>query len=246
MNDVRSFLRYVLPGIIYLVLVGLSLAISTPSRYFDNYNKWASLGSSWAVLGATLIAAGLGYLFSIIYFFIINRRIFERLSPNNYQPALRFMEKNFDISFYNNDYKVMDLSGKCTCDQKLDRKGSWVVLQNIWTASQGYWKDMYETDKFVDRITNVLHGLGATMVATLMAFLTWCLVVFSCLKNSEIYIVTNLIIVLAWISLFLIIFFNFLEAREKVERLINSAAVNAVYERMKKTSSVGGEVFYIK
>lgn len=246
MNDVRSFLRYVLPGIIYLVLVGLSLAVSAPPEYFNNYKEWVSLGSSWTVLGATLISAGLGYLFSIIYFFIINRRVFEKLSPNNYQPALRFIEKNFGIRFYNNDYKVMDLTGKCICDQKLDRKGSWVVLQNIWTASQGYWKDMHETDKFVDRITNVLHGLGATMVATLMALLTWCLVVFSCFKDSEIYIVTNLIIVLVWIFLFLVILFNFLEAREKVERLINSAVVNAIYERIEKTNSVRGKIFYIK
>ncbi len=67
MNEVRQLLRYVLPGLVYVVLTILMMLIIFPEWALERLAYFASKDSLGATLGSILAIGALGYLFATIH-----------------------------------------------------------------------------------------------------------------------------------------------------------------------------------
>src|SRR3990172_4300694 len=68
MVDARRFMRYVIPGLIYAVLLAAAFSVSDPDRMICFITSGDISKNTGFVLTALLASGALGYVFSNIYF----------------------------------------------------------------------------------------------------------------------------------------------------------------------------------
>ncbi len=201
MDEAKRFIRYVIPGIVFIIEVIFYLIIS--ARYaiihIISSSELADSNKSIAiVLAALLTSGGLGYIFSNIYYFLVHTFTYFDV---DHRRLLRDAE----------EHKWIKLSDK-ECE-KLKVNKAWIIVVALWKGSPESSEEIKSADNRMDSLADILHGLGTSAVASLLALIVWIYLHLKLTTTMPYY--TGEGIVALCISVFMIIAFIINYSKQK-------------------------------
>ena len=170
MVEARRFLRYVLPGVTFIVLLMSYFFIPFTLGEFkpEILKKIGELKLQEQVLSfvATMFLAsgGVGFLLSTFYHIIIESELFGCLLVRvNHADVLDFLFRKKYIVF-------IDESGNALETPIFRRKRAWTILLAVWHSNIDTSPAIKSSNPRIDSLSDTLHGLGATMMGSVLSF----------------------------------------------------------------------------
>lgn len=212
MNEAQRFMRYVLPGMVSLLLftVFSILASGKPCediiKFFNDKGTATVLGS---ILTVFLSSGALGYLFSTLYFLLSQKCI-----GLDHRPAIRIL--------IDDGYNIQILCSNCMNKYRFDNSNLTIqdalaIINAWWWYLRGIDKSVKSIDDYLLRLSDAFHCLGATVVGTIIGFIIW---LFSAKFNIYYFSFWAIIIVLLSANLYFL--------RLYLQRYANTVFLDAV------------------
>lgn len=171
MDEARRFLRYVLPGLAFILEIWLYLFIAG----HDIAHKmlgFVSHGIAYPVL-MFVVAGGIGYFLAVIYHTLYGFDCFASLGIDH-RPVIKDVVNRGFIKLCLRNTNDNDL----VSPERLTRKGAWCVLNSIWHTRTKSSKQIEGADIRVNNFIDIVHGLGATLVGSILAIPAWLILYF--------------------------------------------------------------------
>lgn len=178
MNETRRFLRYVIPGLLFMLEVVCYLIISAHSIFFDKISKFngSVLDKTWIaiVIGAFLTSGALGYLFSNIFHSISNFCHWRGWSSLivDHRPLLRDAQNNGWMRIVPESPERIMRS-----DQ------AWSIVTAFWQSRIETSDEIKGANDRINSLTDIQFGLGASIIASVLSLPVW-LCVHKSLTNN--------------------------------------------------------------
>lgn len=168
MEDARRFLRYVTPGLLYVIETGLLLAILVPWWLFPRLASLKTDAGVGIVLATLLASGGVGFLFSTLH------HAWHWLSPwtsMNHESMIKRLVANDVLSI--SSLPKSKGPREVTSEDAIDRRLAWIATTILWHERLGRDpKAIGGADPRTSGLTDLVHSLGTTRVASLLAALT--------------------------------------------------------------------------
>jgi len=172
MDEASRFIRYVIPGLVSLLVIVLFLVILVPGVVFGMLSKLGEGGRPFAAILMVFLGSGaLGYLHANVYFagfcffdclVFDYRHIFRSQSPG---------------------LRAIDINGKPVTLRS--RREAWSIAARFWAyrlrGKEGM--GIEPLDKFVGTLVHHVHSLGAAAVGTLFSPF-YCLLILWSLHSA--------------------------------------------------------------
>jgi hypothetical protein len=162
MDEARRFLRYVTPGLIYAILVGLLLWIILPDYTEAKIAALANNAQLGSVLGAILLTGGLGFLFSAVH------HAAHWLSQDHASDHQRFLA---DMAFGG----VIEFRDRRTGDAVVapgTAKDAWTALTALWYQRVTTSERIRAATERSTALSDLTHSLGTARVSSWTAIVT--------------------------------------------------------------------------
>jgi len=184
MEEARRFLRYVFPGLAFLIEVSIYLWISDyflcgNQRLFSNsIGKYINnTAFPWSIF---VTSGGVGFILSVIYHTFywvylppyckmnkgINRELtrrFKLLSRVDHREALRVAVDNRWIEIQQRNGPRADI--RC-----FNRSDAWVIVTEFWHEHLKIFPKIEGANPRTDSLTDIMHGLGAAYIGSILSF----------------------------------------------------------------------------
>src|SRR5271157_623884 len=156
MNEIRRFMRYTLPGLVFSFQLLLALSFSN----WDKVEKLEPLNNKSAIgiaLGVFLATGALGYILSIIYFglyWFFGLRWLEIIPITiDHRPAFRDLYRFKIIDGKGEDLSLdKDLNPGTPMQRKrLSKRDAWIILTQYWYSRKKRADDIHDINDFTDR-----------------------------------------------------------------------------------------------
>jgi len=170
-DDVRRFLRYILPGASAVIELGVLVSLSSP--------PWPSLDSLVKVgiaqsVSALIGFAALGYAFSVFHHVLLWSLYTWFHWTSDYRPLLRHAEFKKWLSldfvgamYHNRNYLSDDLTVP----------GAWRIVTALWHERVNSSEPLKSANPRSDSFADIVHGTGAAFVGSMMSVAAWIVVV---------------------------------------------------------------------
>lgn len=173
MEETKKFLRYVIPGLIFVVelifILGVLLFFTDIDSFKFYGEKVFDLGGG---LGAAvtffLLSGGLGAVFAGFYHYLISIPLFDRFHVD-YSPLLEHSDNKIILKLWN---------GKETAPNQLKKLGQWRALTSFWNIRLDKSELFQKSQRRCETLHDIAHGLGAQLagsclIAILVALFDW-------------------------------------------------------------------------
>jgi len=158
MDDARKFLRYVTPGLVFIIEVFIYLFIVNTSFTIELFNT-LSKNQGWLTL--FVMSGGIGFLFSIIhhrfYWWIWGYLKFLCCDHRN-------MIKN-SIKHKYLKLILQDCLNEISPDN-ISRVGAWRIVANIWNTRKVTSKRIEGVNWTMDNLSDIMHGAGTIFIGS--------------------------------------------------------------------------------
>lgn len=211
MEEARRFFRYVIPGLVFIVDVLATILILDYGKFLNVLKEANNVGS---ILGMLVVSGRLGYIFSNIYFCLYWS--FKKCHAVNHVDVIKSLKEKLIIR--NTDGK--------NCLENLDKHKSWVIMNLFWHCRLKEVKRIEGINPKNDQLTDITHGLGTTIIASLSAAIM-CLFLLST-KLIEFNYSNLLWLLPLWSLLIIPAFVQYFRAHKISQSLINSTFANEV------------------
>ena len=220
MNDVRRFIRYTLPGLVFAIQLIVALGVSDWEKVSAIY-KISNLKESLSFFLVGFLASGaLGYMFSIFYYALYWWEPIEKKLAIDHKTLFQKLEDKIEIK--NADGKPINLNS-------LSKKEAWSILTRYWFTNYEDYNCIKGINSTIDRLSNIVHGNGTTVVATFMSACTWTFLHY---WLSEKFFSQNVIILLlCWFILTLVAFCAYLNSLRFFQSIINSTMLGLLIDQ---------------
>jgi len=215
MVDVRRFMRYVMPGLIYAVLLAAAFFASDSVRMICLITSGDTSKNIGFVLTALLASGALGYVFSNIYFGLY------WLTDNS---IIAINHKSLFVSL-GDRINIINAKGEQIDRNVLTKREAWTIWSNYWYSNIENSKKYKGSSKRVDNLVDITHSLGASLISTLLSFITWLLLTSSSLQSGK-----CRIIILLWSVFAYLLARNYYKSHKAVECMVNSILCHAINE----------------
>jgi predicted membrane channel-forming protein YqfA (hemolysin III family) len=180
MTDLRSFVRYLVPGLTFLIEFVLVLAAASYTETVSLLGgslKAADIGS---IFGAALALGGLGYLASVAhhslcwsslgswYNAVDLRAVIQRLQAQN----LLVLERQ---------------EGSAQPVGALSRAGAWRIFTALWHSRRETSNRIKGATVRADSLSDLMHGSGSAVVACVLAVLAALAVSYSKFEHISLF-----------------------------------------------------------
>lgn len=185
MDEFKKFLRYIVPGILFVLELLIILFFSHPRYFGENLEKIIPSANietsivSTALLGL-LITGGLGVLFGSIYhvlFHIMRISLSLCIFRWFYIDTLRVLkaaEKNKWIQFKNWE------TNEIIPSDNLTQSGAWRIVTSYWNERLKKETGIIASaDDRLKSFSDILHGTGTNLVACLIAIFVFIVCCYS-------------------------------------------------------------------
>jgi len=163
MNEVRQFMRYVIPGLLFLVELFFYIFLTNFS-----YAKeiWKFLYNYGGGINLLLLSAGIGFIFSIIHHFLYwrfwckynlavdHRKMLNEAVRDNYL-ELRDIYSKTDINPYD-----------------ISQREAWGIVCTIWHTRKETSKRIKSANDRIDSLSDLAHGAGTALISSVLALLS--------------------------------------------------------------------------
>ena len=225
MNDFKSFIRYVIPGLSSIILLIVSLYLTNPGIFTNTIPLFNNKSNIALVIGVFFTSGAWGFILANIYFSIIwSEMIGERFSIDhkavllNYQDTLQIYERKL------NKYEQKDINS-------LSKRKAWeLVLPILFTKASS---ENEKLKKMLDNMTDMLHSIGGFLVGLISSFIIWLLILI--LGDSDTNLYDKNFNIALYINSFIIIAvgFNYRNTLKSVQSLLNSIIAQEIDNSIK-------------
>jgi hypothetical protein len=215
MDEVRRFLRYVLPGLVFIIELFLFFCISDRRAPVD----WLMAHSGAGPLIALFLGTGvLGFILANIYHslywttecFAIDHRCLFRESPPG--------------------FRAIELSGDPI--GVLTKREAWTMVTQYWYSQveKRSGKDLLGLSLITDRLVDIGHALGTTTIGAFLSIFTWGFARSYMFEKSWCSIPPKgwIFILFLWAVILLVLIFGHFRALKALERIVNSTLARRV------------------
>lgn len=171
MQDPRRYIRYILPGLTFVIETALYLYLSDPIWVKKKFWEIARLpgGGIGVLLTTFLVSGGIGYLFSIIYYTVYG---FEwswiEKFCGSHRPMLKCAKKRGYIKLPDEDH--IDKERKIN---DITRIGTWRIANALWHERLKTSLRIEGAHPGIITRAHIAHGLGISLFGAFLAVLVW-------------------------------------------------------------------------
>jgi len=170
MDEARRFLRYVTPGIVFVIELAIYLILSQRAWTASQIQHLLSINIS--VLIAFLLASGgIGFLLSVLYHTLSWCPRCPLLPAPDHREMLQQAEHA--------NYLEIILQGQPETEEKLSKKlskeGAWRVLTAMWHERVEASDRIKDACRRTDSLADLVHGAGTAFVGSVLAAAIWLL-----------------------------------------------------------------------
>lgn len=232
MDEARRFLRYILPGLVFPVMLLITLLISDSDRIICLLEKYSDKQIIGVIGGVFLASGTLGYIFSVIYWarYWLKPRSICKIKiigdiAIDHKPLLRGLEEGGRIEVVNIFGNRVDLEG-------ISKREAFVIFSQHWWTSRI--ENEADKDKFIsiDRLADIMHAIGATIISILFSYFVWA-ISHSWYLISEPSI-SDVWVLLMVIALIFVFWKNYWDIHKSLRSLLNSLFANMVENQFEK------------
>jgi len=216
MNDVRRFMRYILPGLAYAIELLIALIFSKDI----DINQLKDFDYIGVVFGVFLASGAMGYIFSIIYFGTLWK---YKYAPD-YRPVFISLKNKTQI--INQDEKIISVENLTKDDAKS-------LISLYWYHNIVESERIKGINPYVDRLLDITHGLGAFLIGTFFSIIPWIIIHTFWINKYK-----DLIILVCWAVLLYIIHLNYKTIQKKSETLSSSTILSELLNEYKKNQEL--------
>ncbi|MGE0636786.1 MAG: hypothetical protein AB7G44_04290 [Bacteroidia bacterium] len=232
MEEAKRIIRYILPGMVYIILLSLTFAIlrtsdvksliAHPEKYNINIAE---------VFGIFVLSGGLGYIFSIIYFGL-NWLLSDLTVKHVYN------HRNVLQGLISSDkLEIIDDNGNGIDFKMINRRDAWYITNVLWHSRTKWVKSVEGVHLKLDSYySDLTTGLATTLIAAICSFVT-----FLILKNNGAYVkIDNSVgwCILGYLIFILLVFLNYYRTYKAYETMINSAIATEITKEKEKVKFI--------
>lgn len=227
MDEAKRFMRYVLPGLVSILLIIIFHWATNPCTIKNLFRDYGADGNATAFGAAVLLflsSGALGYIFSTVYFLF--SPCFMGLS---HKPAIK--------TLLNLKYPLFFYDSRCGNEHRLNtnyitKQQALLIVNSWWWYLKGIDNGVKEIDKYLDRLSDAFHSLGATLIGSIISMsLVWLHYyqkgtgTYQCATKA---IATFDQAFIIWSILNLFFAINFFSFRKYLQRYANTTFIAAV------------------
>lgn len=166
MNETRRFLRFVIPGLVFLIEFSTYFLFSAQDKFLTilKNKEWMS-GIAFPI-AIFIVSGGIGFLLTIV-FYAFYRIKFLRIFFGDYKPFIEDCIRRNWLSIKNrsdnSDYKIESLS----------HSESWRIITAFWHERRESSERIKGASPRTDSLADITQGLGATIIGSLLAACFW-------------------------------------------------------------------------
>lgn len=182
MNDPNIFIRNTIPSFVmlteYIIIVAvgcLPIIIFDPSA-LDFLLPKIEAASIENVLIVVLISGGFGYLLNTMHHYLYAKC--KKYPKTDHSIFLELLILHKRLKLRDNENKTIELNS-------LEKGDTWFIINSLWHQLSAEKKELLKMNKPVDRLSNTLHGAGASFVATNIAIILSLISIIYILKFNE-------------------------------------------------------------
>jgi hypothetical protein len=221
MNEVRRFFRFTIPGITCVLELFIALSISDNKMIASMLDSTGAVANIGLVFAIFLASGGLGYIFANIYFALYWwKPIRDRFAIDHCSLFRDLAEK----------IELVDTSGTRINPDDLSKRDAWNILTQFWYSQIEDGQDIKGVDQITDRLANITHSLGATVIGSLLSFIAWVSIHFSNPSRSFC-IYGELAIIIVWLLLIFLMLKCHQRAQESLQSIANSTIANRITQK---------------
>ncbi len=201
-----KFLRYTIPGVI-------SLLVFYFLTYLTNLEAAKRLSESDSTLGfiavLVFVSGGLGAIYNIIYWAICH--FF-------YYP----LDHTGLFSSIKDKLIIKDSAGNII-NNKISKRDAWSVFNTYWYSKTRLRSKLEAINPRVDRLSDVCHGLGTTLIGLILAILAWLIWDQNGICSNYLSIIVGLLIIVLTL-------WNYLKSFKMYQALLNTTFLSILDE----------------
>ena len=236
MPEVRRFMRYTLPGIACSVLVFLSFLISDlPFIVKMISNLEVSIDSLAIVIGGFLASGGIGYLFSIIYFGLVWTEPFSIFLAIDHRTIFKKSYK---------DLSILDLDDNEIELKNISQRDAWTLFTQYWNSKHSQNVEFVDSEQYFQRIFDIFHGLGATIIGTLISMSIWFVSHYFVLENPSTTFYPQISVYLMWVAVVTALLRNYFQTKKSIQVMLNSIFTEVIKKKLDKDEKI--VIYFIK
>jgi hypothetical protein len=232
MDEARRFLRYVIPGVAFIVQTLLILWILIPDWTLNIIAKLRADTGIGIVIAALFGSGGIGFIFSTVHHVILwqcrsrwftgpldHRGLIDRLRSRN---VLCLLDPQNGVAL--------------PASLKPDRFEAWAIVAALWheriATSKWVSKKIKSAEPRSDSLANLVHSLGAARVASIVAVIL-AFAIFT--RNYELPFETWRFIITGVIVLALLYFYQtaYWQAGLAAQRVVEQVLTDALVDEFK-------------
>jgi hypothetical protein len=221
MTEVRRFLRYTIPGLVFLLSLFIGLCLTDVKVALGSLQKIEKINGVIAILFAVGVSGGMGYIFSVIY------QLIREITPLrwNYNAALNILINKRMFVNSNGNTPIHDID-------KIGKRERLVLFNTLYFSYIPYSKSLRNIERYIYVLTDIMHGIGASFFGILAALIFWIYFVFfiGLLGNH------NVIYCIIGITFFIILLIafagNYYFLKRYIECQTNSALISCFQQKI--------------
>lgn len=164
MEEARRFLRYVIPGLLFFIEVSIYLFFSAHAKFISLFRNF---GKDLAFPVTIFLASGgVGFLLGVFYHSFYWTKGFRALAVNHMPLIQDCIERGWLKLTHRGDGSELEIS-------KLTQSGAWRVVTAYWHERRECSERIKAANARTDSLTDIMHGLGATLVGSLFSIPVW-------------------------------------------------------------------------
>jgi hypothetical protein len=224
MNEAQKFFRYLTPGMVLIIEIGIYLSILNWDEAKLIFKSMST--EPWSLAGIFLATGGVGYFLSFIYHTISDGTPFFNPIKINYtrMVADALLRNWLRLHWRNSGVNITgdDLRDRLTID------GAHMIKSGILYERKPSSARIEDISKRMDSFYNFLHGSGATLIGSVIAIPVW--VSLYCCRSF--YVNPWLAIPVGLMNLVIIVFHvvNYDRIARKTQSLVEIALSNELNE----------------
>jgi hypothetical protein len=167
MEEARRFLRYVIPGLVFLIEITLYLSLSVNGGFLKSLRDLGKdLGFALLLF---LASGGLGFLLGVVYHSLYWTTGFCKLVVTHLPLVKDCIERGWLKLQKREDGSELDVN-------VLTQSGAWRIVTAFWHERKESSQRIKAANSRTDSLTDIMHGLGTTFIGSILAIFAWIFV----------------------------------------------------------------------
>lgn len=236
MDEVRRFLRFTLPGLAAMIQFVIALSITDACIVFKILSVKDQTQSLGLALAIFIGSGGLGYLFATIYFFLYWSWPFDCVAIDHLSFLKNLRREVVDI---------LDSSGN-PYKNDLSEREAWIIITQYWHSKIEGCPKLKGLNSTTDRLTDVTHGLGATIIGSVSALISWLLIHVAIVQHSPLLDPRADCISVVWVILIWLLGIAWRRSNIALQSVVNSALTDIIRGEYRVSAEKKVIIYYEK